>query len=360
MTEIAERVLRRYLEAAMSEEKLNELLLKIRKGATSSLNWTQLGAVLAALDPGWKLEKMVGLAKLYGYGDKMDEPEFFWGRSQGEAEARWRTLEPQVVTSLPSSPKVGQLYVMDLEPVTEGRPGDWSFKFKVWMGAEGWRITTPDGKTRDELPGRYDLGDFQHGYRTKTRSKLHVWDAVKWLNTQTDWLAQINRKLGMDAHEPAAPRTREGTGSCPVCFQNIKARPEIVLHGYKRPGTGQVHGNCSGMGYLPFEVSVKGTKAYLDEVLERQLKDAKEYLKKLKAGDIKVLPARYGQKMVTLGDPQWDRTLKATLEDLEDSQIPRMEGLIGAYKRLVQHWKERPLPKEGERHIDWFEKGQKP
>ena len=363
--QIADRVLDRYLQAAMTDEKLNEILLRIRKGATSSLNWTQLAAVFAALDPGWKLEKIVGLCKLHGLDRDEDLPETFWDDNQATVEARHRAAEQFAVNSLPSNPKHGQVYMMDLTPVEpqerfSGKKS-WGFSMRPWMGHEGWRITAPDGKTYDELPGRYDLGTFYHGYKSRSRSKLPLWDAVKWLNKDTDWLAQINKKLGMDAHEPAAPRTRDGTGSCPVCFQNIKAKPEIVLHGYRRPGTGQVYGNCFGMGFLPFEVSVKGTKAYLDEKLEPQLKDLQKYLGDLKAGKVKELRSNRGRdKVITPADQGWDYELKNAIENMEKYKIPNLEAFVAAYRRLIQHWKERPLPKEGDRKIDWFEKGQKP
>jgi hypothetical protein len=363
--QIAERVLNRFLQAAISEEKLNEILLRIRKGATSSLNWTQLAAVFAVLDPGWKLEKIVGLCKLYGYQGNEDSPERFWDGNLSTVEARHKAAEQFAVTSLPTNPKHGQLYMMDLTPIEPYRGGGsggkeaWEFALKPWMGHEGWRTTSPDGKTFDELPGRYELGNFYHGYKSRSRGKLSLSDTLRWLGKETNWLDQINKKLGMDAHEPAAPRTRDGTGTCPVCFQNIKAKPEMVLHGYRRPGTGQVHGNCFGMGFLPFEVSVKGTKAYLDEKLEPQLKSLQTYLDQLKSGKVTQIPSRYGRQPITPEDPIWPRILRETTEATEH-KIKGLEAFIDAHKRLIQHWKERPLPKEGEHAIDWFTKGQRP
>lgn len=363
MPDSSERIVDRFLQrqAAMTEDKLREILLKIRKGATSSLNWKQLGDVLGSLDAGWKLEKIVGLVKLYGYQGHEESPENFWDDDQKVTEDRHKSLQSSAVSALPTAPKHDEMYVMDLAPVTSREMFGktvWEFSFKMWRGNEGWRVTTPDNKVRDELPGRYDLGDFHHGYRSRSRSKIQLWDMTKWLNAEAGWLEQINKRLDMSAHEPAAPRTRDGTGTCPVCFQNIKARPEMVLHGYKRPGTGQVHGNCFGMGFLPFEVSVKGTQEYLEKGLKPQLKRLQRTLADLKADKVDQL-STWREKNITRDHPQWASVLKETIEATE-REVEFSEAFVEAHERLVKHWKERPLPTEGDRKIDWFTQGQKP
>lgn len=40
----------------------------------------------------------------------------------------------------------------------------------------------------------------------------------------------------------------------------------MVLHGYKRPGTGNVVGDCFGVGYPPYEQSSSGCSAYRDQL----------------------------------------------------------------------------------------------
>jgi hypothetical protein len=345
----------------MSEEKLKELLLKIRKGATASLNWGQLGQVLAALDPGWKLEKTVGLVKLYGYKDKQDDPEWV-ADTKSEAESLHKVYSDSAVSSLPSKPKHGQLYVMDLSPVQESEHRkEWEFTFKPWMGHNGWKVTTPQGEVFNALPGRYDLsGNAHRGWQP--RSKLPLYDVIPWLNKNTDWLEQINRKLNMAPHEPAIPRTRENTGSCPVCFQNIKLnKDKMVLHGYKRPGHGSTEGNCFGYGYHAFELKVDGTKDYLNKILVPELNGYESNLKRLKSGEIEKLNTnRWGSpNWITPDDPQWDRFLRAAVDETERA-IKRAQSEVEVYSSLVKHWKERPLPKEGEPLVNWYYKGQKP
>jgi len=56
--------------------------------------------------------------------------------------------------------------------------------------------------------------------------------------------------------------------TCPVCFGTYALRAKagamvVVLHGYRRPGTGELRGQCPGVGFAPWEVSKAGAEAYL-------------------------------------------------------------------------------------------------
>lgn len=76
------------------------------------------------------------------------------------------------------------------------------------------------------------------------------------------------------------------TGTCPCCFGEYVAKGTMVLHGYKRPGTGWINGRCpSSSRYRPYEVSVEGTVAMLG-LAQSALKDNKEWLRKLQAGEV--------------------------------------------------------------------------
>lgn len=61
-------------------------------------------------------------------------------------------------------------------------------------------------------------------------------------------------------------------GRCQYCGNEQKlvegSKPgtfALVLHGYKRPGTGSIHGNCPGVGYDPWEVTcqIEGVRRLL-------------------------------------------------------------------------------------------------
>jgi hypothetical protein len=353
--------------AALDAAKMEQLLLKIRKseGKITTLTWAQIAEVLSVLDPGWKVEKSVGLVKLYGVHDGSERPSSYLEDTEAQVQKRFQEIQKDAVTSLPSVPKAGQLYVLDLTPVAQSKhiSGAWEFTCRPWMGAESWTITTSNGKTLESIGGGYDYGELQHGYKKVPRTKLPTYKLLPILNKETDWLSQIDKKLGLGAFEKTTPRTRESTGSCPACFQNIKLANDgekMVLHGYRRPGTGTTHGSCFGVGYPAFELSVKGTKDYLKQVVEPNYKLKKLKLERLQRDDLEAFEDDrdpMNPKTVTKEDPRFQHSLMSA-RDLAEHVLMLAEADFKAYTKLVANWKSRPLPKEGERHIDWYYKGQ--
>src|SRR5262245_43138099 len=60
--------------------------------------------------------------------------------------------------------------------------------------------------------------------------------------------------------------TNTERGTCQVCGGTYKiVRGFISLHGYKRPGYGEIHGKCFGSRCLPFETD----RAVLGEWIEK-------------------------------------------------------------------------------------------
>ena len=56
-------------------------------------------------------------------------------------------------------------------------------------------------------------------------------------------------------------------GTCIVCERHIKVRDSLLVHhGFKRPGTGYIEGDCFGVGYKPHELSNELAKKYLELV----------------------------------------------------------------------------------------------
>lgn len=347
---LVRRVVGRHLEAAeITPEKLNELLLKVRKKATSTFNWKNIADVLTAL--GGKITKTVGLVPV---------DDWMFANSEAEIAAKHAALEKLRVPSLPSSPKHGQLYVTRLDPVGEEH-GHWTFKVAGALGNDGWLIEMPNGKTWTALPSQYDVGELRHGkQQARPAAKISVYDTLAWLNKEGGWVELANEKLAMPAMEPTVPRTRENTGSCGVCFQNIKVKPGnppiLVLHGYKRPGTGNVHGNCFGMGYPPFELSVNATKEWLHKALIPSHARSVEALKQLESGVVTELE-KHGRKY-KVGDPGWEAELRGSTLEAE-RQVLFAEAEVKVFEALVSKWKVRPMPKEGDRHINWYSEGRK-
>jgi len=371
---ITKTVVNRYLEkiAILSEDGIHALLLKLRKGV-GRYTWKQLQTVLSYLDPRWEVKPCVGLVPLYeenrSYNKTFGFPQtegndFFIDHDREKVEAKHKEITSSAVGNLPANPQHGKLYYLDVSPIQKHphlSEDIWVFTFKPWMGHNGIEVTSPTGKTFKALPRTYELiGRKQSGssdqgeYRT---IKIpDTGDTIIWLNKETDWLDQINQKLNLETFVPGQIRTRESTGSCPVCFQNIKARPYIVLHGYKRPGTGGTIGNCYGTGFLPFEVSVNGTEKYLEKVLRPSLQKAQERLSALKAGELTEIYAR--GKKITPDHPNWKNVFEHETHSLADN-IKWTKGSIDTYTKLVQNWKPRPLPQEGAPHINWYVEGQK-
>src|SRR5688572_15711949 len=71
-------------------------------------------------------------------------------------------------------------------------------------------------------------------------------------------------------------------GECQVCgqFQVVK-KSLMVLHGYKRPGDGQIDGRCPGENHVPFELSCEVAKAHRAFLVDREIPNQNILLAKL-------------------------------------------------------------------------------
>ena len=231
---LASRVVRRFLGADPADAKMQALLLKLRKGADTSITMKQLFAVLKYLG-GWRVEEFNGFVKLHGYMGREDKPSNYDARD-------YERLKRDEVKALPSSSELHKHYTMDvtLHPQESG----WEHATaREWLGREGVRFTSPEGKVFEYIPRE----------SAANLDKTPFYEVRKWFREQTDFLKQVSNALGMQTHEVEQtirkqPKTRSGAGTCPCCFRNIKLKdqsgqaPGIVLHGYERPGWGSIQG----------------------------------------------------------------------------------------------------------------------
>jgi hypothetical protein len=82
------------------------------------------------------------------------------------------------------------------------------------------------------------------------------------------------------------------SGTCQACFGLQALRKSaIVLHGYRRPGTGFTEGRCQGADELPYELSCDLSKRWLERVTERRAFWASE-IDKLNAPDLQSFEVR--------------------------------------------------------------------
>ncbi len=270
---------------------------------------------------------------------------------------------------------------IDPEDLFRARKHSWaSFNPKRWAtvinALPGWKwesvgtrlepkfvVTAPNGKTHriEKLAG----------YRVVTFYKF-----TPWLLKDTSFEADLAQVLGMEKYDPSAVyvRTREGTGTCPACFRNIKldAAQKMVHHGYQRPGIGYIVGDCFCVGYLPYELSSEGTKAFLERAIRPALDAARGYLKALKGDKI----TQFERKVEDHSQPRDNRTwrfpvkkiivregeneepgysfknmLESAIRETEH-RVKSISADVKAYETLIADWKLAPLPEAGKKVKD--------
>lgn len=333
----------------LAEDKMLELLAKLRKGATGSVTAKQMIAALNYLG-GWTIEPVIGLKP---WDDRLKpDLELAKVNSREWLEGIWQEAKKDEVTTLPSHP-AKKRYTMDVSeigPVPGYGPETIGFSYRKWFGRDAIRYISPEGKIFDSFP------------RDGLKPNVLDHNLNRWLYKETNLVEQVSKRLGKPTpaqeKEDRAPRTRDNTGSCPCCFGNFKLKaksggqlPEIVLHGFKRPGWGSVQGKCIGTSFPPFELSPEGTK-HLIKVLENRTEDLNNYLKRAERGELEVLyVGTYGRKVVP-GDASWADDLERAIRNTK-SDIGAVAKDLKTLNKLVSEWKEQPLPEEGKSLKVW-------
>lgn len=149
-------------------------------------------------------------------------------------------------------------------------------------------------------------------------------------------------------------------GSCQLCEGDFKLHGgKLVHHGYKRPGHGEIVGDCPGVAHLPYEVScelVKSYKARLDAsipVLKARLEDLKTgkvtHLSELKSrlnGSHKLEHYYAGVTEPYL----WERTLRNEVSDVI-YKIRTTEFESDRCERRIAAWKLMPIRETTEEQV---------
>jgi hypothetical protein len=357
---IGARVAEQYIQAA---DDMEAILLKLRKGVTTPIE--SIGKLKKVLDHlgGWNIEPCIGIVHVLYETD-------FVSKVAAEVAELHAYARKHEVASLPVSPRADAIYVMDITDVRAAPgagPEATGFEFKLWVGAAGFRITSPEGKTFEVLPEHnvwrrsIKQGDFRNlaklGPKPATKF-IRSFGYVTWLKKETSFSKQVLDALGMEEHQPGAQRTRNNTGSCGGCFRNVKLKasgglPTVVNHGFTRPGWGSIQGNCISAGFPPFELSPEGTK-HLVKVLILQQEKLRELLAQIDAGTLDILFVVPGdvRSLVRLGDRGWNKGVETAKRKFPD-MIKSMASDIKPLERLIADWKERPLPAEGAIVQDW-------
>lgn len=122
-----------------------------------------------------------------------------------------------------------------------------------------------------------------------------------------------------------------------------------MLHGYQRPGWGEIHGRCVGVGLQPLETSPETAKL-MRKTLDGWIAKKKEFLARVAAGDVtEVSAGRLGTKIqwVKKGEPGFDRILEEHVKDTRRALV-KLEDDVELYDKILAKWRERPMPKDGE------------
>lgn len=140
------------------------------------------------------------------------------------------------------------------------------------------------------------------------------------------------------------------TGTCGVCYQNVKmedggARQVLVLHGFRRPGHGSTEGQCFGRGYAPIELSPQACVDYLAVVVAPDLARQQDYLDLLRADKVEEIsdPVRTAWAPVKKGDAMWSRAFERE-KVLTERKIAALLAEQALFQRRVESWKLAELP----------------
>lgn len=383
MNMMALRVAARFTKAtALPSSLALAFLRKATKGLKGTINLTVVEEVFGLLEGNWTVKEGIGALNLtdsshvkfvlkdfcakhdcdvWGYAG-VKEPKEFWFKTKEQAEAALPALKAvaeRAGPKGPASPKADQLYIAKIdEDITQDFAQRWRIVVVgVWYGRPAYTVTTPAGAMQFVLDFRADPTNL-----TSDRFwKLVYQSGLKDLAQKQ--LASYGEEAVDRVLRPSKMRDLINTGTCPVCFGNFKltpktrhgkdkAMPGMVLHGYKRPGTGYVHGNCFGQDWPPFELSREGTDAYI-EALEGMLLKTQDRLRRLQSGEVDILTddlSSYRNPKVVKRDETdpklWTRLLERSIQQV-DSQVRAIEFDLGQLRRALQGWKPAPLPGAG-------------
>lgn len=79
------------------------------------------------------------------------------------------------------------------------------------------------------------------------------------------------------------------TATCACCLGRFVVDGNLpVLHGYKRPGTGSIHGHCPGMGFPAYEISTDGC-VFMRDRYAAAAAQARSRAAQLEAGEIRTI-----------------------------------------------------------------------
>ena len=257
----------------------------------------------------------------------------------------------------------GLLAKLRTEKVMGFNAADWNyvlaalgFGYKVTekdgRAVEAVRIQAPSGALLDvrKLPGYRRIVFYGIDVPGQERGTT----PIEWAKGQGYSLSDLaSLLLGVETmaqerkRRDAFSRDWTHTGTCGVCERNVKMDEldQLVHHGYQRPGSGEIQGDCFGVKYQPFELSPKGAADFLEQRLRVELANVREYKACLLDGrlDRIIIPGFRTTEVVKRGEPKWKVTLDTELADV-DMNIGQLEREVKRFEEKVAGWKLDELP----------------
>jgi len=149
-------------------------------------------------------------------------------------------------------------------------------------------------------------------------------------------------------------------GQCPVCERDQKLHKlKMVHHGYRRPGDGEIVGDCSGVGWAPWELSPDGAISYLDNGLVPRLERLTQSLLRLKSGEVTELRKEDGyegsfgrrvpkyRKITPADGREFQEELRKRIINT-DNQVRWVSEDITKFERKINAWSKQPVRTEEE------------
>ena len=137
-------------------------------------------------------------------------------------------------------------------------------------------------------------------------------------------------------------------GFCPVCegyfkCQSFRGKQLLVHHGYKRPGHGNIEGDCFGVGREPHEISPDLAIDYRDALIFQLGRLRESYAELPNITSLSFLNWRTKKtEQITRSDPDWRRHFDEYKHTLE-YRIRETERDVQRMDRHVDTWQPLPL-----------------
>ena len=155
----------------------------------------------------------------------------------------------------------------------------------------------------------------------------------------------VKGRAPRSAPPPSNPDQIRGT--CPCCFANQAVRgTTMVHHGYERPGEGYQTASCPGIRFKPYERSLDGVEAMIDDLTHRIAKNrealaSREQWVRLTTMKRVTRSAEHptGKALVTVerDAPDWMKVYEAKVQEL-GQKIEQEEQGLAFYAQKKTDW----------------------